>query len=114
MGDVYEVFYGDDEIDRFEVRDLRVISRFSIDNQFYDEYVPLLQTAISMTYIALVRHADKDQKTWPSQTRIARHIGVSRQWAGRFLMILQYMNLIRSVRIGKRCTNRYYLIDQRH
>ena len=65
MGDIYEVFDGDDEIDRFEVRDLRVKTRFAIDNQFYDEYLPVLKTGISMVYIALVRHANKEQKTWP-------------------------------------------------
>jgi len=67
-----------------------------------------------MVYIALVRHANKEQKTWPSQTRIGAHIGISRQWVGRYLQILQYMNLIRTVRVGKMCTNRYYLIDEKH
>lgn len=113
MGEVYSIYDGDDEVDRFEVRDLRVKTRFAIDNEFYDEFTPILGTTISMVYVALVRHANKDQKTWPSQSRIARQLGVNRQWVGVCLQILQMFQLIKSVRLGKMCTNRYYLIDQK-
>ena len=114
MGEVFGIYDGDAEVDRFEVRDLRVKTRFAIDNEFYDEFTPVLGTTISMVYIALVRHANKEQKTWPSQNRVAQQLGVNRQWVGVCLQILQIFNLIKSVRVGKTCTNRYYLIDQKH
>ncbi|MCG8360996.1 MAG: helix-turn-helix domain-containing protein [Kiloniellales bacterium] len=114
MGEVFGIYEGSDELDRFEVRDLRVKTRFAIDNEFYDEFTPVLGTTISMVYVALVRHANKEQKTWPSQSRVAQQLGVNRQWVGVCLQILQMFNLIRSVRVGKTCTNRYYLIDQKH
>lgn len=113
MGDVYEIHDDGNEIDRFEVRDLRVKTRFCIDNQFYDEFAPVLGCNVSMVYVALVRHANKDQKTWPSQVLISQQLGISRQWISTFLRVLRHFNLIRIVRVGKRCNNRYYLVDQR-
>lgn len=115
MGELYEIFEdGDDPIDRFEVRDLRVKTRFAIDNVFYDEFTPLFGPTLSMVYIALVRHANKEQKTWPSQARIAAQLGLSRKWVGYQLQILEMFNLVRKIRVGKMCTNRYYLIDEKH
>lgn len=107
------MYEDDNEVGRFEVRDLRVKTRFAIDNRFYDEYTAIFGPTISMVYIALVRHANKDQKTWPSQKRISQQLGVSRQWIGSYLKILQFFNLIRTVRVGKTCNNRYYLIDEK-
>ena len=115
MGELYEIFDdGPDPIGRFEVRDLRVKTRFAIDNVFYDEFTPLFGATLSMVYIALVRHANKEQKTWPSQARIARQLGLSRKWVGYQLQILEMFNLVRKIRVGKMCTNRYYLIDEKH
>lgn len=114
MGETYEVFEGDEPIDRFEVRDTRAQTRFFIDNAFYDEFVPVFGSSLAMVYVALVRHANKAQKTWPSQTRLANQLGLSRKWVGVQLQILECFNLIRTVRVGKACTNRYYLVDEKH
>ena len=114
MGDTYQVFEGDQPIDRFEVRDNRAQTRFFIDNSFYDEFVPVFGSSLAMVYVALVRHANKQQKTWPSQTRLAEQLGLSRKWVGVQLQILECFNLIRTIRVGKACTNRYYLIDEKH
>ncbi len=114
MGETYEIFAGDEPIDRFEVRDTRAQTRFFIDNAFYDEFVPVFGSSLSMVYVALVRHANKAQKTWPSQTRLAAQLSLSRKWVGVQLQILECFNLIRTVRVGKACTNRYYLVDEKH
>lgn len=116
MGDVYEIFEdgADDPIDRFEVRDIRKQTRFLVDNCFLDNYARILGPSCSMVYMSLVRHTNRDQKTWPSQKLIAEEVDITRQWVGRYLAILQYFNIIRSVRVGKRCTNRYYLIDEKY
>ena len=87
MGQHYQELADGQEVDRFEVRDLRVKTRFAIDNAFYDEFTPLFGPTLSMVYIALVRHADKAQKTWPSQPRIAKQLGLTREWVGQLLMI---------------------------
>lgn len=113
MGDAYRVLKGEQEIDRFEVRDLRVKTRFYVDNVFIDEFAFVLQPAISMVYMSLVRHSNKGQKTWPSHSLVSREVGLSRQWVGTCIQILQCFNLIKSVRVGKRCTNRYYLVDEK-
>lgn len=114
MGETYEIFEGDEPIDRFEVRDTRAQTRFFIDNAFYDDFVPVFGSSLVMVYVALVRHANKAQKTWPSQTRLAGQLGLSRKWVGVQLQILECFNLIRTVRVGKACTNRYYLVDEKH
>ena len=114
MGEQYEIFEGDEPVDRFEVRDLRVKTRFAIDNRFQDDYAHILGPECSMTYYSLVRHANKEQKTWPSQKRIAAQVDQDRQWVGIYLHILQFFNIIRAVRLGKMCTNRYYLIDEKY
>ena len=115
MGEIYEVIEegNEDAVERFEVRDLRVKTRFAIDNAFYDEFTPIFGPTLSMVYVALVRHSNKEQKTWPSQIRIATQLGISRQWVNRQLQILEYFNLVRKIRVGKMCTNRYYLIDEK-
>lgn len=113
MGDVFDIIEDGEQVDRFEVRDLRVKTRYSVDNIFQDKYWRIFGGDCAGVYLSLVRHADKQQKSWPSQTRIAHQIDISRQWVGIYLKILQYFNLVRSVRVGKRCNNRYYLIDER-
>ncbi len=114
MGETYDVFDDENEVvDRFEVRDLRVKTRFAIDNRFQDEYARILGPKCSMVYYSLVRHANKEQKTWPSQKRISEQVGLSRQWVGIHLKTLQVFNIVRAVRVGKTCTNRYYLIDEK-
>lgn len=114
MGEVFEIYEGDKEVDRFEVRDLRVKTRFAIDNVFYDTFVPLLGPTRSMIYIAFVRHANKEQKSWPSQKRIAAQIGVTREWVNKQIQVLEFFSLIKKVRVGKSCTNRYYLVDEKY
>ena len=114
MGQAYDVYEdGDEPIDRFEVRDLRVQTRFALDNAFYDEFVPALGPTTSMVYVALVRHANKEHKTWPSLNLIAGLLGLTRKWGGIQLQVLECFNLIRKVRVGKMCTNRYYLVDEK-
>ena len=92
MGETYGIFEegSEDEVDRFEVRDLRVKSRFAIDNAFYDEFFPVLGTTISAVYVGLVRHSNKEQKTWPSQSRLGRQVGITRDHVSRYLQILSY------------------------
>jgi biotin operon repressor len=116
MGDTFEIFSEDngEAIERFEVRDMRARTRFFIDNVFYDKFVPVFGPSLSMVYIALVRHANREQKTWPSQTRIAAQLGMSRQWINVQLQLLEAFGLIKKVRVGKMCSNRYYLLDEKH
>ena len=116
MGDTFEIFFDDtgEAIDQFEVRDMRARTRFFIDNVFYDEFVPVFGPSLSMVYVALVRHANREQKTWPSQTRIASQLGMSRQWINVQLQKLEAFGLIKKIRVGKMCSNRYYLLDEKH
>ena len=93
---------------------MRARTRFFIDNVFYDKFVPVFGPSLSMVYIALVRHANREQKTWPSQTRIAAQLGMSRQWINVQLQMLEAFGLIKKIRVGKMCSNRYYLLDEKH
>lgn len=116
MGDTFEIFSEDtgETLEHFEVRDMRARTRFFIDNVFYDEFTPVFGSSLSMVYVALVRHANREQKTWPSQSRIAAQLGMSRQWINIQLQMLEAFGLIKKIRVGKMCANRYYLLDEKH
>ncbi|MCD6429186.1 helix-turn-helix domain-containing protein, partial [bacterium] len=64
--------------------------------------------------IALCRMADKNQKVYPSQKTLAEKIGVDVATVNNWLGILSYFRIIKKKRVGKQCTNRYYLLDKKH
>lgn len=98
----------------FEVRDARTKNRFFIDNEFYDLYLATLGSNAYVVYSALCRYADKQQKAWPSQNTLSEETGLSRQTVNAMIGILEDWNIIRRERVGKRSTNRYWLLDKAH
>lgn len=99
---------------RFNVRDLRAKERFVLDNEFFNGYVKILGVHALGVYCSLCRHADARQKSFPSIRRIAEEIHSNRQTVIDCVKALELFNIIRRERIGKQCTNRYFLIDKKH
>ena len=66
-----------DENETFEVRDLRAKERFVLDNEFFNGFVKILGTNALGVYCSLARHADKYQKSFPSQKKIAEELNLS-------------------------------------
>lgn len=98
----------------FEVRDLRAKEKFLIDDKFLNGYAKILGTTISMVYINLCRHVDKNQKCFPKQSTIAKELSLSEPTVIEAIKVLAFFKLIKKQRIGKGCTNRYWLLDKKY
>ena len=96
----------------FEVRDLRKKDKFVLDDLYLNGYARKCGVYATAVYISLCRHADKEQKCFPSIPTIAQEHGISSRQVLRSLSILEKYNIIRRERLGKKANNRYYLLDK--
>ena len=103
-----------DENDRFYIRDLRAKERFVLDNAFFNGYVKILGTNALGVYCSLCRHADKKQKSFPSVKLLSKELNIHRTTIIDCNKALELFNIIKIVRLGKMCTNRYYLLDKKY
>jgi len=98
---------------KFNVRDKRRVGYFRIDNELLREgWGAKLGAAGIAVYNALALHSDVNtQSSYPSQTLIARLIGVSRKTVNEKVKLLQELNII--VAEGKQGESlTYYLLDK--
>jgi len=102
------------ENEPFEVRDLRHKEKFVVDDKFLNGYGKYFGPTGIAVYVALCRIANKEQEAYPSQKSLAEKIGVGVTSINDWLGILDYFNIIRKERKGKKLTNRYYLLDKKH
>jgi len=102
-----------DKEERIEIRDLRGKDKFLLDDEFFNGYVKFLGIHVLGVYCSLCRHADRKQRAWPSQRKIAEELNLSRAKVIECIKLLEYFHIIKKVRIGKKCTNRYYLLDKK-
>lgn len=84
---------------------------------FINCFVPiwlLRRTEISkgakLTYARLCRYAGKNGQCFPKQSTLAKELGCSTRTMSRYLRELRDCGLIESVRVGKRCSNRYFFL----
>lgn len=96
----------------WEIRDNRGNKRFFIDDVFYDVYAKVVGPYGQAVYMSLCRHADKKQKAWPGIETMAENLGIGRKSVFAGLEILEFLKIIKKDRIGKKCTNRYTLLDR--
>src|SRR3990167_2687808 len=97
---------------QFEIRDMRHKEKFFLDDQYLNGYAKLCGVYATVVYISLCRHADKEQKCWPSHAKIAEEHNISSRQVIRALKILEEKHIIKQERIGKKSNNRYWLIDK--
>lgn len=97
----------------FEVRDLRSKEKFIVDDQFLNGYAKLVGIYGVGVYISLCRHANKEQKAYPSIGKISEELGISKRSVMRGIGTLEKYNIIKRERLGKQLTNRYYLLDKK-
>jgi AraC-like DNA-binding protein len=62
-------------------------------------------------YARLWRFMGDDDVCWPSIKRLQKELGKSASQTKRILKELKEIKLIKSLRIGKKCSNRYYLLE---
>ena len=98
--------------ERFEVRDLRNKGKFVVDDKFLNGYARFVEIYAVGVYSSLCRHANKQQKCWPSVKKMAEELGCGKDSVIQALKRLRFWEIIKSKRVGKQCTNRYYLLDK--
>jgi len=96
----------------FEVRDMRHKEKFHVDDLYLNGYAKKCGIYATGVYFSLCRHADKEQKCWPSIRKMAEELDVSTKQVGRAIKILEVQNIIKKIRVGKKLNNRYLLLDK--
>ncbi len=97
----------------FEVRDRRIKEKFDVDDKFLNGYARFLGIYSVGVYCSLARHVDKKQACFPSVNKIAEELGIGRNSVIESIKRLEFWNIIHKDRIGKKATNRYYLLDKK-
>lgn len=100
----------------FKVRDRRNKGWFYLDNEYLNGIGKHLGPTGISVYVSLCRHADDEQKCFPSQDLIAKEIGSSSRNVRRYLRKLQELNIIQLKKTrksgGQWLNNTYYLLDK--
>ena len=99
----------------FEVRDRRPRGWFWIDNSLMDQWAAIIGVKALLVYICLCRHADNDQKAWPSQSLLGKKLGMSESSVRRGIRALEKHAIIRSEKVkekGRFARSVYHLLDQ--
>jgi len=98
--------------EQFEVRDLRKKDKFVIDDEYLNGYARICGIYATGVYVSLCRHADKEQKCWPSIRKISAELNISQVMVQKALKILERHRIIMRKQMGKGLNNRYILIDK--
>jgi len=100
----------------FKVRDKRNKGWFYLDNEYLNGIGKHLGPTGIAVYVSLCRHADQDQKCFPSQEKIAEEIGSTDRSVRRHLKKLEEFNIIQLEKVrtsrGRWLNNVYYLLDK--
>lgn len=101
----------------FKVRDIRNKQWFFADNVFFDDYAKHFGAIGTSVYMSLCRHADGEQKCFPSQELIAEEFGITSRSVRTYLGRLEKANLIRVTKKkgrsgGRWLRNEYWLVDK--
>jgi len=98
----------------FEIRDLREKDRFVVDDKFLNGYARFLGVYAVGVYNSLCRHANKEQRCWPSVKKIAQELSIGRNKVFDSIKYLEFWRIIKKERLGKKLTNRYLLLSKRY
>jgi replication initiation and membrane attachment protein DnaB len=99
---------------KIQIRDLRKQGWYFTDNDFIDKgYSRILGANAFAVYNGLCRHADnKTQKTYVGIKFLTEELGISRMTVMDSIRALEIFGIVKRIRVGKMCNNRYYLIDK--
>ena len=99
-----------EENKQFEVRDLRERNKFVVDDKFLNGYARFLGIYCVGVYNSFCRHANKEQKCWPSIKKVSQELNICRNKVIGSIKYLEFWQIIEKQRIGKMVTNRYFLL----
>ncbi len=100
----------------FKVRNRANKGWSHFDNNFIDQYTPVLGAITGAVYMTLCRHADMYQKCFPSERVIANELDLSERTVRSKIKILKQLNIIAIEKSwglgGKFRNNIYWLVDK--
>ena len=87
--------------------------------KFLNAYVPnwllcrkeKISPGAKLLYSLLCQHAGKNGQCYPKQETLAEELGCSKRTIARYIKELKKWELIKSTRLGKRCSNRYFMLE---
>ena len=101
---------------QIRIRDKRNKGWFFLDNEYLNGYAKVFGAIGTAIYVSLCRHADAEQKCYPSQELISQELGIAQRTVRKYLKLFISYNLIQVKRErtekGKWLNNIYYLIDK--
>ncbi len=96
------------------IRSKRKSNWFWIDNELIDIYSKILDGNTIKVYLKLVRLSGNGNICYPSLENISKDLSLSVPTIIDRLKVLEFFKIIKKERIGKKCTNRYWLLDKRN
>jgi len=100
----------------FKVRDFRKKGFFVIDDAYLNGYARFFPHSVTLVYLSLCRHADKEQSSFPAQELIAKQHNMNVRTVRRAIKALLEANIIAVKRErskkGTWMRNTYYLLDK--
>lgn len=106
------------EQEQIEIRDHRNKQWFWVDDEYLNGYARLLRPNSTLVYLALCRHANKDQQSWPSYDLLMEKLGLARATISNAIKELEEWGIIKVERSRNEQTKRqnpnvYILLDKR-
>lgn len=80
---------------KFEIRDHRDKEWFWIDREYLNGYARLLRPTTTLVYMALCRHANNNQESWPSIELLCEELRVSNKTIIKGIKELESWNIIK-------------------
>ena len=101
---------------QFKVRDKRNKGWFFVDNEYLNGYGKKLGAIGISIYIVLCRHADGEQKCFPSEKTIGKELRLTDRTVRKYIKLFEKYHLIKTTkersREGKWLNNTYWLLDK--
>ena len=98
--------------EKFEVSDLRQKEQYITDDKFLNGYARFLGIYAVGVYSSLCRHANKEQRSWPSIEKMSEELDVGRNSVLIAIKRMEFWRVVRKYRVGKGANNRYDLITK--
>lgn len=99
-----------------KIRDRRNKGWFYLDNDYLNGYAKYFGAIGTAIYVSLCRHANGEQKCFPSQNLIARELNISERTVIRYLKRFETFRLIEiereNTKNGRWLNNVYTLLDR--
>ena len=101
----------------FQIRNRRNKGWFYLDNDYLNGYARFFGAIGTAIYVSLCRHADSDQKSFPSQRLIAEELNISERTVRNYLKRFEEYHIIlrekeRHERTKRWLNTVYYLLDK--